>query len=109
MIFTVDFDLSVVEIEETPLDENIDEESKEMDSKSRKHLTRKGRKEYYLKAISGEINVWDDYMAKDDDFLNATKKFTPEFYCEYNVGFDYYLDGDWEQARHHFERSNVIY
>jgi hypothetical protein len=104
VIYTIDLDLSLLKIEEED-EENV----KVIDSKLKRYVVRQERKAYYEQAMNCEFSVWNDFLENDIDFKLVNRKFTPEFYQEYNIGFDCFIDGKWEEARSHFESSNAEY
>lgn len=57
--------------------------------------------------MNGDFSVWSDFLENETDFKIVNSKFTKEFYDEYNIGFDCFIKGDWEDAKYHFEKSNV--
>lgn len=63
---------------------------------------------YYEGAMEGQFKVWEDFLNKNEDFPYLMRKYTPEFFNEYNKGFDCYLEGNWKQALVHFNEAVVI-
>jgi len=104
LIYTIDLDLSLLKIEEKPSEEKY----MGINPKILKILKRHNRIDNKNDAFKGLYNVFEDFLENDADFKTANSKFTKEFYDEYNLGFDDFINGKWKEAKAHFERSNQI-
>ena len=51
--------------------------------------------------------AWEEFVFQDEDFLAARTKFTEDFYDYFLKGYEYYVYGDWNNAKVEFERANV--
>ena len=58
--------------------------------------------------ISNKFKIWDNYEKNDLDFSICRNKFTKEFYELYNQAFQYYLHGDWENAKKNFDLAEMV-
>lgn len=58
--------------------------------------------------MSNEIRAWDNYINNDEDWKIMRKKYSNHnFYEEYNDGFEDYVNGNWKNAKKHFEMAEV--
>lgn len=91
------------------IDNGTEDKYKEDDNKIMEKIKnkRKERKLMYDQAMNGQIKVWDIFL-KDPDFNQIRKKYTEEFYECYDMGFQYYVNGEWEEARREFKRAESI-
>lgn len=44
----------------------------------------------------------------DEDLFELRKKFTKEFFDEWNKGFEYYIKGWWQNAAECFEKTKTM-
>jgi class 3 adenylate cyclase len=118
-LYTVDFDLNALKIEEY----NVDEEKNQANAvvkdeknlaallsnkKLEKYKKRMTRKLNYEDAINCQRPIWKDYEDTDEDYAIMRKKYTPEFYENYKIGFNSFQDGDWQKAKLYFENAQEI-
>jgi len=59
--------------------------------------------------MSNEVRAWENYIKNDPDWSIMRLKYSNQyFYEEYNSGFDDYINGDWKNAKIHFEMAEVL-
>jgi len=59
--------------------------------------------------MSNEVRAWENYVKNDPDWKIMRGKYNnPHFYDEYNTGFDDYVNGNWKEAKKHFEMAEVF-
>jgi len=99
-IYTIDMDMSVIKIEETPQDGEKEVVRFEKVGKRIKRL------EYYKDVvIKKTFKAWDDFVMKDDNFLNTRKKYKANFFEQYSKAFELYITGEWGRAKEEFEQA----
>lgn len=104
-IYTVDMDLSETFPEECVVNSEIKETSGDLDTKMRNIKEKREKaKERYNDVIQNKYNIWDTFC-NTEEFLSVRKRYTEPFFSESKLGFDAYINGDWETAKYHFESA----
>jgi len=117
-IFTIDLDFSQIPIEkeEETMNKNneVDEDGEDnsITQKFQDHINREKRKNLKKEVLEGMSDgelfyAWEEFVFQDEDFLAARTKFTEDFYDYFLKGYEYYVYGDWNNAKVEFERANV--
>ena len=116
-VYTVDIDITALKIEDTDSDEDIEIVQQHNSTniinaismkKLEKYKKRLKRKLNYDDAINGRRNVWREFEESDFDYSIMRRKFTEEFYENYNIGFENFMTGDWLLAKKYFETAEEI-
>jgi class 3 adenylate cyclase len=117
-VYTVDIDTNSLKIEDQdPEEDNRDGNENIVATnlvtaismkKLEKYKKRLKRKFNYQDAIEGVRNVWREFEESDIDYSIMRRKFTEEFYENYNKGFDNFMNGDWNVAKKYFEAAEEV-
>jgi class 3 adenylate cyclase len=117
-VYTVDIDTNSLKIEDQdPEEENHDANDNMVATnlvaaismkKLEKYKKRLKRKFNYQDAIEGVRNVWKEFEESDIDYSIMRRKYTEEFYENYNQGFENFMTGDWNVAKRYFEAAEEI-
>ena len=102
-------DVNALKIEE-PEVENVNKgKGSNIEQKYENYLNRVKRKNLLADVMEGDYNAWEEFLqADEEDFTEIRKKFVPEFYELYNIGFANYVEGTWDMAKVYLENANVI-
>ena len=102
---TCDLDTTVIKVEQPQKKQR----SRRQDKKMKKVRGRIQRNRYKQAAMSNQIQVSEKFEL-DEDIKNMRAKYTKEFYDVFKLGFEYYINGDWEVARDHLQgiEGNII-
>ena len=104
-IYTVDMDLSDIYPEECKISKTKKENITELDVKMRKIKEKRDKaNERYNDVIHNKYNIWDKYK-ESLEFINVRRRYTDKFFEESNLGFQDYINGDWQSAKIHFEQA----
>ena len=104
-IYTVDMDLSDIYPEECKISKTKKENITELDVKMRKIKEKRDKaNERYNDVIHNKYNIWDKYK-ESLEFINVRRRYTDKFFEESNLGFQDYINGDWQSAKLHFEQA----
>lgn len=101
-LFTCDLDFNLVDLEEekkrvlTPMEEKL----KRVKARLKRDRDRK-------KTYEGSIKIVNKFEL-DEDITKMREPFTPKFYEEFNKGFNYYIEGNWDSAREILEKMEEI-
>jgi hypothetical protein len=59
--------------------------------------------------MNNEFHAWKDFEKNDMDFsLLRIKYSNRNFYLQYNLGFENYINGDWKEAKKYFDNAENI-
>ena len=104
-IYTVDMDLSDIYPEECKISKTKKENITDLDVKMRKIKEKRDKaNERYNDVIHNKYNIWDKYK-ESLEFINVRRRYTDKFFEESNLGFQDYINGDWQSAKIHFEQA----
>ena len=104
-IYTVDMDLSDIYPEECKISKTKKENITDLDVKMRKIKEKRDKaNERYNDVIHNKYNIWDKYK-ESLEFINVRRRYTDKFFEESNLGFQDYINGDWQSAKLHFEQA----
>lgn len=118
-VYTVDIDITALKIEDHDPEEDNESNDLMRDNvtsvvnaiamkKLEKYKKRIKRKMNYDDAVKGTRKVWKEFDENDLDYAIMRRKFTPEFYENYNYGFEMFMNGDWLEAKRYFEFASEI-
>ena len=98
-------DLSDIYPEECKISKKKKENITELDVKMRKIKEKRDKaNERYNDVIHNKYNIWDKYK-ESLEFINVRRRYTDKFFEESNLGFQDYINGDWQSAKIHFEQA----
>ncbi|EAS07728.2 adenylate/guanylate cyclase domain protein (macronuclear) [Tetrahymena thermophila SB210] len=75
--------------------------------KKKRVIDRMKRNKLKESIINGTENPYE-FFNTDKELVAMREFFTPEFYSQWQVGFKYYLDGKWPQAKEIFQKTLVM-
>lgn len=59
--------------------------------------------------MENEYQAWKDFQKNDMDFSLMRLKYSDKnFYENYNLGFEAYINGEWEDSKKYFEIAENI-
>mmetsp|Transcript_32833 Transcript_32833/g.32060 ORF Transcript_32833/g.32060 Transcript_32833/m.32060 type:complete len:111 (-) Transcript_32833:39-371(-) len=65
------------------------------------------RNRFRNQALNNQVSV-SSMFESDEDLLKMRKPYTQEFFTLFDKGMNCYLNGEWEEARQHFEMVEVL-
>lgn len=81
-------------------------EAETLESQNRKLDERSQRRELMVD-LRKNIKKTHHLIEADPDFRDMRKSFTKEFFRQWEIGFENYIEGRWEEARKIFEHTKV--
>jgi hypothetical protein len=100
-LYTIDIYLPslIIEDKKENIKTEFNDEVMEMIKKYKKRIEKLQK---YESIMHENLQLWKNFIERDNDFQIMRKIYTQEFYDFYYKGLDEFLNGNWENARFYF-------